>query len=69
MGMKQLNLMEDHKMKAQCLTIESNYEEKSGQLTATVLVKKGVLKVNETFVCGLHEGKVKYMKDDNGKTV
>ena len=56
-------------MKAQCITIESNIDEKSNQLTATVLVKKGVLRTNDTFVCGLHEGKVKFMKDDGGRVV
>jgi translation initiation factor IF-2 len=32
-------------------------------------VKKGKLKVHDTFVCGLHEGKIKYMKDDNQKII
>ena len=62
---KEVNLMEDHEINAQCIVIESNIEEKSGQTTATVLVKKGKLKIHDTFVCGLHEGKIKYMKDDN----
>lgn len=56
-------------MKAQCIVIESNIDELSGQLTATVLVKKGKLKANDTFVSGLHEGKVRFMKDDNGRNV
>ena len=66
---QKINLMEDHSMKAQCITIESNIDEKSSQLTATVLIKKGILKVNDTFVCGIHEGKVRFMKDDNGRTI
>ena len=45
--------------------IESNIEEKSGQTTATVLIKKGKLKIHDTFVCGQFEGKIKNMKDDN----
>lgn len=56
-------------MRAQCITIESNIDDKSGQLTATVLVKKGVLKSNDTFVCGQHEGKVRFMRDDNGRNI
>ena len=34
-----------------------------------MLIKKGVLKVNDTFVCGQHEGKVRFMKDDNGRNI
>ena len=66
---KKINLMEDHTMNAQCIVIESNIDEKGGQTTATVLIKKGVLKNNQTFVCGQHEGKLKQMKDDNSKIV
>lgn len=66
---KKINLFEDHKMNAQCITIESNIDEKTNQLTATVLVKKGVLKTNDTFVCGHHEGKVRFMKDDFGRNI
>jgi len=43
---KKINLMEDHTMNAQCIVIESNIDEKGGQTTATVLIKKGVLKNN-----------------------
>ena len=56
-------------MPAQCIIIESNVDERGGQTTATVLIKKGVLKANDTFVCGLFEGKVRNMKDDNGRNV
>lgn len=56
-------------MPAQCIIIESNVDEKGGQTTASVLVKKGVLKSHDTFVCGLYEGKVRNMKDDNGRNV
>lgn len=61
---KKLNLMEDHGMPAQCIVIESNIDEKSGQTTASVLVKKGRLRVNNMFVCGTSDGKIKFMKDD-----
>jgi len=66
---KKLNLMEDYSMHAQCIIIESNIDERSGQTTATVLIKKGVLKLNDTFVCGIKEGKIRFMKDDNGRVV
>lgn len=66
---KKISLMEDHSMPAQCITIESNVDEKSNQLTATLLIKKGVLRTNDTFVCGIHEGKVRFMKDDNGRNI
>lgn len=66
---KKLNLMEDHARKSQCIVIESNVEDKSGQTIATVLVKKGKLSLNDTFVCGLHEGKVKFMRDDSQRMV
>ena len=33
------------------------------------MIKKGKLKANDTFVCGIHEGKVRFMKDDNGRNV
>jgi translation initiation factor IF-2 len=44
-------------------------EEKSGQTTATVLVKRGKLKLNDIFVSGLFDGRIKFMKDDNGRMV
>lgn len=66
---KKLNLMEDHKMPAQCIVIESNIDEKSGQTTASVLVKKGCLRVNDTFVCGTDDGKIRFMRDDSQRMV
>lgn len=66
---RKVNLLEDHGVRAQCITIESNVDERSGQLTASVLVRKGVLRLNDAFVCGVHEGRVKNMKDDNGLNV
>ena len=66
---QRLNLMENHNMKAQCIIIESNIDQKSGQTTATVLVKKGKLKLNDIFVSGLNDGRIKFMKDDNGRII
>jgi translation initiation factor IF-2 len=39
-----LKLQEDISTKAQCFVIESNFDEKTTQITATVLVKKGTLR-------------------------
>ena len=64
-----LNLMEDHSKKAQCIVIESDIEEKSGQTTASVLVMRGKLSLSDTFVCGTNEGKIKFMKDDASRMV
>lgn len=56
-------------MPAQCLVIESDVEEKSGHITATVLVKRGTLKIEDQFVSGIHEGRVKLMMNDKGAQV
>ena len=56
-------------MHAQCIIIESNIDDKSGQTTATVLIKKGTLKINDTFVCGTSEARIRFMKDDNGRVI
>ena len=47
--------------------IETHIE--NGQIVACVVVRKGTLSVNDTFVCGLSDGRVKFMRDDNGKTL
>lgn len=49
--------------------IESNFDEKTTQITATVLVKKGTLHLEDVFVCGVHEGKVRFLINDQGKQV
>lgn len=62
-------MIEDYTLPAQCIVIESNVDEKSGQITATVIVKKGTLNIDDIFVSGIHEGKVRFMTDDLGRTV
>ena len=64
-----LSLKEDINSKAQCFVIESNFDEKTTQITATVLVKKGTLRQEDVFVCGTGEGKVRFMINDQGKQV
>ena len=61
---EKLNLMEDYAIKAQCFVIESNVDEKSHQMTATVIVKKGTLKHEDIFVCGENDGRVRFMLND-----
>ena len=61
--------MEDYGIKAQCFIIESNFDEKTHQITATILVKKGTLRQDDVFVCGINEGKVRFMKNDSGMNI
>ena len=51
------------------MVIESDVNEKSGQITATVIVKKGTLRVDDMFVSGMHEGKTRFMINDRGQNV
>jgi translation initiation factor IF-2 len=37
---------------AQCIVIESDVDERSGQISATVIVKRGTLKQEDIFVAG-----------------
>ena len=53
-------------MPAQCIVIESDIDEKSCQITENVIVKRGTLKLEDIFVSGLHEGKVRIMTNDKG---
>lgn len=43
--------------------------EKSGQITATVIVKKGTLRVDDMFVSRIHEGKARFMINDRGQHI
>lgn len=56
---ERVNLLEDYTTQAQCIVIESDVEQNSGQITATLIVKKGTLHVEDLFVSGIHEGKVR----------
>lgn len=64
-----LDLKEDFTMPAQCYVIESNFDDKTTQITATVIVKQGTLRIDDIFVCGIHEGKARFMLNDQGKNV
>ena len=60
-------MLEDYTTQAQCIVIESDVDEKSNQITATVIVKKGTLHVDDLFVSGVHDGKVRLMMNDMGQ--
>ena len=64
---ERVNLLEDYTTQAQCIIIESDVDEKSGFITATVIVKKGTLHVDDLFVSGIHDGKVRLIQNDMGK--
>jgi translation initiation factor IF-2 len=66
---ERVNLIEDFTIPAQCIVIESNVNEKSHQITASVIVKRGTLKLDDIFVSGIHEGKVKFMMNDKGQQI
>lgn len=60
-------MIEDYTVPAQCIVIESDIDEKSGQITATVIVKKGTLHLEDLFVSGTNDGKVKLIMNDLGQ--
>jgi translation initiation factor IF-2 len=58
--------MEDFNAKGECYVIESNYDQDTTQTTATVLVKRGTVKVDHYFACGSQFSKVRYLINDKG---
>lgn len=54
---------------AQCYVVETNVEEDTGMLTACIVVKKGKLRIDDQFVCGVSEGWVKFMINDKGERI
>lgn len=64
----ELNLMEEHDWNAECLIVESNLDEETSNITASVVVRKGVLGVGDSFICGYTEGKVKFILEDKGNS-
>lgn len=53
---------------ARGVVIEAELDKGMGSV-ATVLVTSGTLKVGDTFICGLHDGRVRAMLDERGNTV
>lgn len=66
-----LNTKEELNVPAQAYVIESKSDKtnKFGLANASVIVKKGVLKEGDYFICGTLHGKIKLMKNDNGKDI
>ncbi|HUT23046.1 MAG TPA: translation initiation factor IF-2, partial [Sumerlaeia bacterium] len=63
-----MELRADHNARATGVVIESEIDRQRGS-AATVLVKEGVLKVGDPFVCGDVSGRVRLMLDDLGRPV
>ena len=65
-----LQLQEDYSTLAQCYVIETKIDEDTNLIYATVLVKRGTLRLDDIFLCGTYEGKVLTIKSDtdNHKT-
>lgn len=60
-------LREDFSCHAQCFVIETGY--KDHVIKATVVVKRGTLKVDDYFVCGAQDGKVRVIRNDKGQHI
>lgn len=63
-----LNLRANAKMKARGAIIEAKLDKGKG-IVATVLVKKGTLKIGDSFVAGFSYGRVRAMFDERGNRV
>ena len=55
--------------RAQCFVIDASLDDSTNQISATVLVKNGILRHEDIFVCGTEEGRVRIMRDDRGQQV
>jgi translation initiation factor IF-2 len=64
---KEVDLREDHSSHALCFVLDSNFDEKTNLISATVLVKSGVLKLHDTFISGQDEGRIRTIFDDQHK--
>ncbi|MBF0275626.1 MAG: translation initiation factor IF-2 [Nitrospinae bacterium] len=64
--MKELKANPDRR--AVCLVTEAKLDKGRGAV-ATIIVKKGTLKMSDPFVCGIYSGKVRAMFDAYGKKI
>ena len=62
------DLRAEKKGRAEGIVLEATKEEGKG-IVATVLVRKGTLKVRDAFLCGKTWGRVRIMEDDTGKKI
>jgi translation initiation factor IF-2 len=63
----ELDLKAPHNVDAECLVVESIIDETTNQVVASIVVRKGVLSIGDAFICGLTDGKVKFILNDKGK--
>ncbi len=63
-----MNLQENPDKKATGFVLESNKTEKEGVI-ATLLIKKGTLKIGDTLIAGKTYGRIRAMIDDKGKSI
>ncbi|MEU8796959.1 translation initiation factor IF-2 [Spirillospora sp. NPDC048819] len=64
----ELDLKANPEMPAQGSAIEAHLDKGRGAV-ATVLVQRGTLRVGDSIVCGVANGRVRAMLDENGKNV
>jgi len=63
---EKMSLIEDNECKAQCFIVETNLEPLTNIIHVSLVVKKGILKLDDLFVCGTAEGKIKQILNDKG---
>jgi len=63
-----LDLQANPDRDARGVVIEAELDKGMGSV-ATVLVTSGTLKVGDTFICGLHDGRVRALLDERGNNV
>jgi translation initiation factor IF-2 len=63
-----LELKANHKKAARGTILEAKLDKGRGAV-ATVLVQEGTLRAGDSFICGVHHGKVRAMFDDLGQRV
>lgn len=51
------------------MIVESHLDDTTAQITASVVVKKGTLNVEDAFICGNTDGRIRYIYDDNGQQI
>lgn len=66
---EQMNLFEDNECLAQCFIVETNLEPLTNIINVSLVVKKGVLNLDQLFVCGTAEGKIKQILNDKGQRI
>ena len=63
-----MELRADYQRPAIGVVVEARLSKGKGSL-ATVLVKEGVLKIGDWYICGLYSGRIRAMHDDRAKSL